>query len=607
MAKNDNLLLIIDIGGNNLRMAEFELVPGKAPLLAKFAFKRMDEQVFDADFAKSFSEVYLEMLESNGFTATNVRLSISAQNSFQRLSKLPMANSNNLNRIIEFEARQSMPYAIEEVEWNYQLLRHVWSEHHKETLENGEVEEYDENHEDLEALFVAVKADQIAQYTDVIIDSGKKILSVDIAPIALFNAAKLLQIQGDECVLMLNIGCRSTSLMISDGDRAFIRNIPIAGFAVTTQIAKEFNVPLEEAEELKRRYGFVALGGAYEEPESEMAATISKIARNVMTRLHGEISRSINVWRAQHGGHAPVKVLLSGGGSTMLYLPEFIQEKLRLPVDYLNTFSSISIGDGVDKEALQVVAPMAQEMIGIVLRESCQCPIDISLLPRVVRAQRDLDRRKPYFYVSAVALLLCFSVLAIGVNRVLNFEEKLVGKVGEQVDRVNEKMKEINELNARKNAAQGTYEEAVAILKSRQNWAELLMELQQLLPDTMWLTKIEPVVGEESESSEAEKPASSGGGLFGSSSGNQESGPAQGPVVKRLSVAEISKIQEFNQICIEGYTLIFHNHKQLEEELRSRLKDSKFFSEESKISEYDAAKNLTKFKLILNLKEAIKK
>jgi len=606
MAKNDNLLLVIDIGGNNLRMGEFELAPGKAPVLTKFAFRRMDELIFDPDFAKGFAEVYAEMLETNGFTATNVRLTLSAQNSFQRLSKLPMANSSNLDKIIEFEARQTMPYAIEEVEWNYQLLRHEWVEHHKETNENGETDEYDEPHEDLEALFVAIKADQIAQYTDVIIDSGKKILSVDIAPIALFNAAKLIQIQEDECVLMLNIGCRSTSLMISDGDRAFIRNIPIAGFAITSQISKEFNVPLDEAEEMKRRYGFVALGGAFEEPESEMTATISKIARNVMTRLHGEISRSINVWRAQHGGHAPTKVLLSGGGSTMLYLPEFIQEKLRLPTEFLNTFSAITIGDGVNKETLQAVASMTQEMIGMVLRESCQCPIDISLLPRVVRIQRDLERRKPYFYVSAVALLLCFSVLAIGVNRVLHFEEKLVGKVGDQVDQVNAKLTEINELDEKKNAAQASYDEAVGILKSRQQWSAVLSELQSLLPDAMWLTKLEPMSGESSEDGEEPKK-SSGVGLFGGVSSGDGTDQSKIPLMTRLSVAEISKLQEFNQLCLEGYTLVFHNHKQLEEELRSRLKDSKYFSEESKISEYDTAKNLTKFKLILNLKEAIKK
>lgn len=78
----------------------------------------------------------------------------------------------------------------------------------------------------------------------------------------------------------------------------FIRPIPIGGDTITQQVAKEFGIGFSEAEDLKHRHGFVALGGTYEEPESEVAATISKIARNVMTRLHGEVSRSINVWRS---------------------------------------------------------------------------------------------------------------------------------------------------------------------------------------------------------------------------------------------------------------------------------------------------------------------
>lgn len=64
-----------------------------------------------------------------------------------------------------------------------------------------------------------------------------------------------------------------------------------------------------------------------------------------MTRLHGEVSRSINVWRSQHGGHQPSRILLSGGGSTMLYITDFFNEKLRLPVEYLNTFGAITIDD----------------------------------------------------------------------------------------------------------------------------------------------------------------------------------------------------------------------------------------------------------------------
>ena len=68
------------------------------------------------------------------------------------------------------------------------------------------------------------------------------------------------------CEMLLNIGGQSSSLVICEGDRIFVRSIPIAGDAITQQISKEFAIPFAEAEDLKGKHGFVALGGAYEDP-----------------------------------------------------------------------------------------------------------------------------------------------------------------------------------------------------------------------------------------------------------------------------------------------------------------------------------------------------
>ena len=385
----DNRLLTIDVGTDSVKMAEFSFAIDGSITLDKFAFQKFDFQSDSAD-APGFAAVYHEMLATYGFTAKQVRLSLPAQTSFIRLSKLPtvIGSQKAIGKIVEFEARQSVPYSMDEVEWNYQLVRHAWEEKRLETQEDGSQLEINENHEEFEALFVAVKTENVTEFTDVIADSGKDILSVNIAPVPLFNAAKATQIKDNECALLLNIGSKSSSLIIGDHNRIFIRSIPIAGNTITLQIAKEFGISAEEAEGLKKRYGFVALGGAYEEPESELASTISKITRNVMTRLHGEISRSINVWRSQHGGHAIQRVLLAGGSSSMMYMPDFFQEKLNVPVEYLNTFSAINIGPGVDRKELQAVAPMFQELIGMSIRNVIRCPLEIVLLPRSIRKQK---------------------------------------------------------------------------------------------------------------------------------------------------------------------------------------------------------------------------
>ena len=87
MAK-DNRLLAIDVGTDSLKMAEFSFAADGAITLDKFAFQKFDFQS-DSEDVPGFAEVYNDMLATHGFTAKSVRLSLPAQTSFLRLSKLP--------------------------------------------------------------------------------------------------------------------------------------------------------------------------------------------------------------------------------------------------------------------------------------------------------------------------------------------------------------------------------------------------------------------------------------------------------------------------------------------------------------------------------------
>lgn len=621
MAK-ENRVLTIDVGGDNLKMAEFSFTPGGGIVLSGFAFHHFDAKNEGGD-APSFAQLYREMLAENNFTAKSVRLSLAAQNSFQRLSKLPpmVGSRSTLDKVVEYEARQTVPYSMSEVEWGYQLIHHEWRETVVETAEDGTSEEHTVDRSEYESLFVAMKTDEITRYTDVIEDSGRQVLSVDIAPVVLFNAAKAAQQVGsDECVLLLNIGGSVSSLMISDRNRAFIRSIPIGGDTITTQIAKEFGIGFSDAEELKRRHGFVALGGAYEDPESELAATISKVARTIMTRLHGEVSRSINVWRSQHGGSQPSRVLLSGGGSTMLYVTDFFQEKLRVPVGYLNTFGAITIAPGVDKEALQLVAPMFQELIGMSLRSITQCPIDISLLPRAIRAQRELNRKKPYFYVSAVGVVVCLAIFALGVSRLLDFERRRISRTEEEVKKVNTKVSAINSMVSQLNSAKSEYEEAVNMLKNRDRWTEMFRELQAITPNGMWYVVIEGV-GDEAQNDTQNQGEGEGGGeqqmrngrpdpynvanfpIFGVSGAANASGER----MSGGSRAVRPDLREVKRLHLVGYTIDFSGNRFLLREFHEKLANSKFFAPEWKIADNHKIGNMDCFDIYVPLKEPIRK
>src|SRR5207237_8961511 len=113
--------------------------------------------------------------------------------------------------------------------------------------------------------------------------------------------------------------------------------------SITQEFAAEPKLRFNDAEKVKIAEGFVSLGGAYEEPENPHQAAISKIARQVMTRLHIQVNQTIQFYRGQQGGSAPQRLFLAGGGSIIAYTAQFFAEKLNVPVEYFNPFRTVQI------------------------------------------------------------------------------------------------------------------------------------------------------------------------------------------------------------------------------------------------------------------------
>lgn len=631
MAKVDSILAI-DIGGDSLKIGEF-IYPQETggALLEKFAFAEYDlEQVDNEGMVDAFTQAFHRLLEENDFSAKKVRVSLSGQSAFIRLAKLPPIGDKEarVHQIVEYEARQTVPFPMDEVIWDYQLLQHdqpviTPAGGNDEDEENAdELEDVVESSPgDMEAIFVVIKNEFVVEIAKVIEEAGKDILSIEVAPTACFNAARANLVGVQDCEMILNIGGRCSSLIFADRGRIFVRTIPIAGHSVTQQISKEFGIPFADAEELKRRHGFVALGGAYEEPDSEVAATVSKIVRNVMTRLHGEINRSINVYRSQHGGKRPVKMYLSGGSSVMEFTPRFFNEKLRIPVDYLNSFQVVGISDHVDKVALTDVAHVFVEVIGLALRHVVDCPIEISLIPDAIKRIRELNAKKPYFYATCASLILCLLLTLWGVERRLGFDKQRVEIAKGEVTKTSSLVDQVGKAMGELKSEEKKYDDALAILKARQKWINILNELQKVLPDRVWLTSIEGQTDKEAEQA-SEKRRERGrrrsqdappDDLFGGSPfGAEAFGPMEGGARKQEE--KIVK-QDIVWLKLEGHSLIMKKDELLVEMLRKRLADSKLFTDNQeeiidvKFEGYKGQgdNNIRYFALRVKLKEAIQK
>ena len=469
-----NLILCIDVGGDSIKAAEFSYVPGQSLTLERFAYT---EYEFSADEPPEdvVLKTLTDVIKTNGFTARDVYVSLSGKNAFVRFVKIPAmtTDKNKIQEIISYEAKQAIPFPSDEVVWDSQLLQPVG----------------DSDGSEIDAMIVIVKKQEVSRISELVEKLGKRIVLIEVAGTSCYNSARANNVGASECQMILDIGGRCSTLVFIDGSRFFVRTIPIAGDTITQQIAKEFNVSYADAEELKRKHGFVSLGGAYEEGDSEVASAISKIVRNVMTRLHGEINRSINVYRATQRGRKPEKLYLAGGTSILPYSPRFFSEKLRVPVEYLNPFQVVGVGPAVDQQVLSEVAHLFAETIGLALRRIGTSPIEISLIPDYVRKQNEFRSKRPYFFASAAAILL-YPIITLWAysQQATNIGAKR-DEFNSFVSRQQAIQQRVKSANNKLLAANGQYDSAVELLKQRNNLIAFYSLIKSCIPDNVWLTE----------------------------------------------------------------------------------------------------------------------
>ena len=399
--------------------------------------------------------------------------SVSGQSVFTRFVKLPPVEESKVVQIIQYEAQQNVPFPIEEVIWDYQLLGKT---------EQGE----------LEVVLLAIKSDIIEELTEGVETAGLQTEIVDVAPMALSNAVRYNEGEAAGCTLVVDMGARTTSLLFLEQNRIFSRSIPIAGNAITQSIAAEFNVPFLDAEQMKRAKGFVALGGAYEEPADEQQARISKIIRNVMTRLHAEIARSINFYKGQQGGKAPTRLLLSGGSAIIPYADRFFQEKLQMPVELFNPFRNVEIDDRVSREELVKCAHFFGEVVGLGLRRVTHCPLEVNLLPKSLQARKQTRLKRPYFFGAAAAVLLIPLCLLAYAKKTTELKEHELRDVRSEVNRLSKLKSDLRVEQAKLEAVKANADQLVGLAQQRLYWPDFLNDFSRRIVSNVWITAFIP-------------------------------------------------------------------------------------------------------------------
>ena len=309
---------------------------------------------------------------------------VSGQNLFARFVRLPTIAEEKVEQIIGFEAQQNVPFPIDEVVWDYQLVGN---------LDEGP----SGTNPQLDVVLVAIKADLLDDLNATVESAGFRTGIVDAAPLALYNAFRYSYSDLAGCSLLVDLGARTTNLIFVEPGKVFSRSITIGGNAITQNLAKEFGEPFAVAELRKKERGYVGLGGAYAEDKDPDVARAAKLIRNTLTRLHADISRSINFYRAQQGGSQPARIFLCGGSAHLPYVREFFAEKFSsASIEFFNPLRNVAVAPAVNVESVTRQAHQLGELVGLALRGMSHCPMELNLRPAgVIRAQK-LASRRPF-------------------------------------------------------------------------------------------------------------------------------------------------------------------------------------------------------------------
>lgn len=469
-------IAVINLGSQRVSGALFAKTGGGDLILKRHAFVDMDgDPSVDASRMPQLRIAVQELVAKLKFKGQSVWYSVAGHTVFARFVKLPPVGADRIGQIVELEAKQNVPFPIDEVTWDYEFVS-----------EPGSIE--------TEVVIVAMKTDSLNEIHEQIVDGGAKGLGVDLAPAALYNAFRYNYPDADEPVVIIDLGARSTNLIFAEEGRFFTRNLLVGGAAVTNAIAKEFGISFAEAEMQKCSQGFVALGGAVEDHPDEAINAMSKVMRNSMTRLHSEVMRTINYYKAQQGGSAPRRVLLSGGGAMAGYISEFFAEKLKLPVEIFDGLRGVQIDRGVNESEVRASASSVGELVGLALRGSGGCPCELDLVPDAIASARDASRRAPALIVAGLCLFGALGASIFWCNsakaavearhQALSATGSGIRAIGNQIAAIERQQAELQTRGV----------QLQTVINERSWWVRLYNDLNaSMANDVLWLTVVEPI------------------------------------------------------------------------------------------------------------------
>lgn len=400
-----------------------------------------------------------------------IAISVPGQSALTRFIQLPPVESSKVDEIVRYEAKQQIPFALEDVIWDYQTL-------------GGGIEESGFMLGAEVGLF-AMKKEGIYSAIKPYVANKMEIELVQIAPLAMHNFLCFDQIglrpgqelsDDGEYMIVLDMGTDNTTLLVTNGNKIWIRNVPIGGNHFTRALTKEMKLTFAKAEHLKCN--------ATKAPDPR---AVFQALRPVFNDYVSEIQRSIGYFSSVNRDAKITKIVGAGNGFKLAGLQKFLQQNLQYEVERVDNFQAL-VGDTV------LNAPLFQENVlsfvvpyGLALQALKLTRIHTTLLPSEIATARKIRRKKPWAVATAASLLFGLAMSTAGYSNVASsVSEAKFGEVEKKVEAL--KTLESGHKSKFKTAeddftkAKDDGQKLVTAIDTREMWLEVYRAINECLP-----------------------------------------------------------------------------------------------------------------------------
>jgi type IV pilus assembly protein PilM len=340
----------LDIGSSAVKAIELKRAGRTYKVVAFGSAPIPPDSIVDGAIidATAVADVIRQLFQTARFKTTDVAASLSGNAVIVKKISLPVMTDAELAESIYWEAEQYIPFDIQDVNLDYQILTAPAAPGARGTMD---------------VLLVAAKKEKIADYTAVITQAGRTPVVVDVDAFALQNAYEAnYDVDERAVVALVNAGASAININVVCADESlFTRDISIGGNAYTEALQKELSLARDTAEQAKK--GARVDGVSFE----DVKPVLKVINENVLL----EIQKTFDFFKSTAGSDRIDRILLSGGAARVFGFRDMLAERFGAPIELFDPFRKVEfdaarfgIGDVSD------VAPTAAVSVGLALRRA---------------------------------------------------------------------------------------------------------------------------------------------------------------------------------------------------------------------------------------------